>query len=71
MATSFVPLHTFIMTFLLLLNPIVIFHETHNEAIFLEKWLTMRQKKIYSHLIPLVEYQKVYHCEQRFTTWIF
>ena len=46
MATSFVPLHTFIMTFLLLLNPIVTFHEAHNEAIFLGKWLTMRQEKI-------------------------
>lgn len=45
MATSFFPLHTFIMTALLLPDPIIIDHKTHNEAIFLEKWLTIYREK--------------------------
>lgn len=45
MATSFIPSHTFIMTVLLLPDLIIIDHRTHNEAIFLEKWLTLERER--------------------------
>lgn len=41
MATSFVPLHIFIMMVLLLADPIVTDNKTHDLANLLEEWLIM------------------------------
>lgn len=41
MATSFVPLHIFIMMVLLLPDPIVTDNKTHDLANLLEEWLIM------------------------------